>query len=79
MDNCYLRRRNGQVVKDWFAAGGWSIQSILRDGRQTGPQCTPSAINTSFGWVLFGKIQGSDVVHVANLTLEQDVLRELTG
>ena len=32
-----------------------------------------------FGWVLFGKIKGSDVVYIANLTLEQEVLRELTG
>ena len=39
----------------------------------------PSAIDTYFGWVLFGKIQGSDVVDVANLTLDLDVLRELTG
>ena len=39
----------------------------------------PSAINTCFGWVLFGRIQDSDVVDMANLTLEQDILRELTG
>ena len=39
----------------------------------------PSTINTCFGWVLFGKIEGNDVVDVANLTLEQNVLRELTG
>ena len=32
-------------------------------------------INTCFGWVLFDKIQGSDVVDVANLTLEQDALK----
>ena len=38
----------------------------------------PSTINTCFGWVLFCKIEGSDVVDVANFTLEQDVIRELT-
>ena len=53
--------------------------SILRDGWRTGPRGTPSAINTHFRWVLFGKIEGSNVVDVANLTLEQDVLRELMG
>lgn len=51
------------------------------DGQQTEPQGTPFAINTFFGWSLFVKIQGtcSNVVDVANLTLEQDVLRELMG
>ena len=39
----------------------------------------PSTINTCFGWVLFGKTKGSDAVNVANLMLEQDVLKELTG
>ena len=33
----------------------------------------------TLGWVLLGKIEGNDVVDVANLTLEQDMLRELTG
>ena len=46
--------------------------------QRTGPQNTPSAINTCFGWVLFGKIKGSDVVDITNLTLEQEVSRELT-
>ena len=44
--------------------------SIL-DGQRTGPRGTSFAINTCFGWVLFGKIEGSDVVDVANFTLEQ--------
>ena len=51
--------------------------SILRDGRRTGPPGTPSAINTCFGWVLFGKIKGSDVVDVANHTLEEDVFKDI--
>ena len=55
------------------------IASILLGGRRTGPRGTPSEINTCFGWVLFGKIQGSDVVNVANLTLEQDMLKDMTG
>ena len=49
--------------------------SILRDGRQSGLRGTPSAINTSLGWVLFGKIQDSDVVDIANHTLEQNELK----
>ena len=53
--------------------------SRLCDGRQTGPQDTPSTINTGLGWVLFGKIEGSDVVDMVNLIVEQDVLKELTG
>ena len=53
--------------------------SILRDGRRTGPRGTPSALNTCFGWVLFGKINGrSDVVDVANHTMEQLVYRDET-
>ena len=63
----------------WFLLGAEVFTSILCDGRRTGPRGTPSAINACFGWVLFGKIQGSDVVDVANLTLEQDILKELTG
>ena len=51
--------------------------SILCDGRWTDPQGTPSTTNTCFEWVLFGKIEGIDVVDVANLTLEQDVMRDL--
>ena len=53
--------------------------SILRDGRRTGPRGIPSTINTCLGWILFGKIQDSDVVDVANYTLEQDELKYLTG
>ena len=52
--------------------------SILRDGRRTGPRGTPSAVNTCLEWVLLGKIQDSDVVDVANYTLEQDELKYLT-
>ena len=59
--------------------GAEVFASILRDGRRTGPRGTPSAINTCLGWVLFGKIQDSDVVDVANYTLEQDELKYLTG
>ena len=59
--------------------GAEVFASILRDGRRTGPRATPSAINTCLGWVLFGKIQDSDVVDVANYTLEQDESKYLTG
>ena len=59
--------------------GAEVFTSILRDGWQTGPQGTPSAINTCFGRVLFGKIEDRDVVDVANFTLEQDIMRELMG
>ena len=59
--------------------GAEVFTSIHRDRWRTGPQGTPSAINTCFGWVLFGKIEGGNVVDVANHTLEQDVFRELTG
>ena len=59
--------------------GAEVFASILRDGRRTGPRGTPSAINTCLGWVLFGKINDSDVVDVANYTLEQDELKYLTG
>ena len=52
---------------------------IFHDGRWTGPQGTPSTINTCFGWVLLGKIQCSDVVDMANMTLEQEVMKDLTG
>ena len=52
--------------------GAEVFTTILRDGRRTGPRGTPSALNTCFGWVLFGKINGrNDVVDVANHTLEQ--------
>ena len=50
--------------------GAEVFTSILRDGRRTGPRGTPSALNTCFGWVLFGKIE-RDVVDVANHTVEQ--------
>ena len=53
--------------------------SILRYGRRTGPRGTPSAISTCLGWVLFGKINDSDVVDVANNTLEQDESKYFTG
>ena len=59
--------------------GAEVFTSILPDGQWTRPRGTPPAINTFFGWVHFGKIQGSVVVDMANLTLQQDVLRELTG
>ena len=53
--------------------------SILCDGWRTGPSGTPSALNTCVGWVLFGKIDGrSDVVDVANHTLEQLVYTDET-
>ena len=55
------------------------FMSILRDGRRTGPQGSPSAINTYFGWVLFGKIECRYVVDVANHTLVQVVFRISTG
>ena len=58
--------------------GAEVFSSILRDGRRTGPRGTPSAINTCFGWVIFGKINGSDVVDVANHTLEPAVFTDLT-
>ena len=51
--------------------GAEVFTSILRDGRRTGPRGTPSALNTCFGWGLFGKIGRSDVVDVANHTMEQ--------
>ena len=53
--------------------------SILRDGRRTGPLSMPFAINTCLGWVLFGMIQDSDVVDVANPTLEQDEINYTAG
>ena len=53
--------------------------SILRDGSRTGPLGTPSAINTCLGWRLFGKINDSDLLDVANYTLEWDELKYLTG
>ena len=59
--------------------GAEVFTSILHDGRRTGPRGTPSAINTCFGWVLFGKINNSDVVDVANNTLEQDESKYFTG
>ena len=59
--------------------GAVVLTSILHDGRRIGPRGTPSAINTCFGWVLFGKIEGSNVVDVGNFTLVLDVIRELTG
>ena len=55
--------------------GARVFTSILHDGRRTGPRGTPSTINTCLGWVLFGKIQDSDVVDVAIHTLEQDELK----
>ena len=58
-----------------FLRGAEVFTSILRDGQKTGPQGTPFAINTCLGCrVLFGKIEGSDVVDVAILTLERDIL-----
>ena len=59
--------------------GAEVFTSILLDGRKTGPQGTPPANNTCFGWVLFGKIQSSDVVDVPNLSLVQGVLKHTTG
>ena len=56
----------------WPKLQNWSIHSIVHDGWRTGPRGTPSALNTSFEWVLFGKIDGrTDVVDVASHTLEQ--------
>ena len=57
--------------------GAEILMGILHDGWQTGLWGTPSEINTCFGWVLFGK--NSHVVDVANLNLEQEAWRELTG
>ena len=59
--------------------GAEVFASILRDGRRTGPRGTPSAISTCHGWVLFGKINDSDVVDVANNTREQDESKYFTG
>ena len=59
--------------------GAEVFASILRDGRRTGPRGTPSAINTCLGWVLFGKISDSDIVDVANNTLEQEEAKYFTG
>ena len=59
--------------------GAEVFASILRDGRRTGPRGTPSAINTCLGWVLFGKINDSDVVDVANNTLEQEESKYFTA
>ena len=59
--------------------GAEVFASILRDGRWTGPRGTPSAINTCLGWVLFGKINDSDIVDVANSTLEQEESKYFTG
>ena len=58
----------------YLLLGAEVFARILRDGRRTGRRDSPSAINTCLGWVLFGKIQDSDVVNVANYTLEQDEL-----
>ena len=38
--------------------GAEVFTSILCDGWRTGPQGTPTALNASFVWVLFGKIDG---------------------
>ena len=54
--------------------GAEVFTNILCDGRRTGPGGMPSALNTCFGWVLFGKIGRTDVVNMANHTLEQLVL-----
>ena len=51
--------------------GAEVFTSILRDGRRTGPRGTPCTLNIYFAWVLLGKIGRSDVVDVANHTLEQ--------
>ena len=59
--------------------GAEVFASVLHDGRRTGPRGTPFAIKTCLGWVLFGKVQDSDVVDVANYTLEQDELKYLPG
>ena len=59
--------------------GAEVFTSIFLDGRRTGPQGMPSAINTCFGLVLFGKIQGNDVVDITSLTLELNVLRDIAG
>ena len=56
--------------------GAEVFTSILHDGWRTGPQGTPSSINTAFGWVLFGKIHDSNIVDVVNHTLEWDVFKE---
>ena len=50
--------------------GAEVFTSILRDGRRTGTGGKPSALNTCFGRVLFGIIGQTDVVNVANHTLE---------
>ena len=55
--------------------GAKIFTSILHDGWGTGPWATPSTFNTCLRWVLFGKIQDSNVVDVANLTLRQHVER----
>ena len=55
------------------------LMSILCDSRRIEPQDTPSTINTFFGRVLFGIIQGNDVVDLANLTIEQDVISKMMG
>ena len=59
--------------------GAEVFTSILLDGRWTGPQGTPFAINTCFGWVLFGKIQGNHVVDITNLTHEHEMLKNTAG
>ena len=55
--------------------GAEIFTGILHDGWWTGPRGAPSVINNCFGWVLFGKTKGNNVVDAANLTLEQDVLK----
>ena len=57
--------------------GAEVFTSILYDGRQIGPQGTPSTISTCIGWVLFGKIQGNDVIDITNLTLECELLKDI--
>ena len=39
----------------------------------------PFTINTRFKWELLGKIQGSDVVDFTNITLQLDMLKDMTG
>ena len=61
--------------------GAEVFTSILRDGRLTGPRGKPSAINTCFGCkgALCKIKHDCDIVDVANYTLEQEVLKNMTG
>lgn len=55
---------------------------VIRHGRRSGPQNTPTALNTEFGWVLAGNMSlksksDTDVIstHLTSVTTGDDLLR----